>query len=222
MDIAGGIPEVYLTSFQLLRFLKQSNNLNSGSNILIHGAASGVGTTLIQLVTKVYNSNAICTCSFNKVNFLKQLGANFVVDRRDENKLSIIKSYLNSNTVNNKLNAVLDHVGKNEFENNIDLLGVDGSYVSYGAVSGSLLKNFDIKNLLNKRINLIFTTLASRSDDYKSDLINEFKREILPLINSGYLKIIVHNVLPFSANSLELAHKIIENNENIGKIIIKL
>lgn len=174
------------------------------------------------MINKIYNSNSICLCSENKVDYLKKLGANFVIDRKAENKVQMIREYLNLNSKNNKLNAVLDHVGKDEFQNNIDLLGTDSCYISYGTVSGSTIKNLNLRDLLFKRISFIFTTLASRSDDYKTDLINEFKSEILPNLENGDLKLIVHKNLPFSAESMHLAHQILENNENIGKIIINI
>lgn len=59
INIAGGIPEVYLTSLLLLRYVKDSGNLYKGSNILVHGAASGIGTTVIQLIKKIHQGNVI-------------------------------------------------------------------------------------------------------------------------------------------------------------------
>lgn len=62
ISIAGGLPEVYLTAFQLLRYLKESNNLFTNSNVLVHGGASGVGTTLIQMLSKIYKAKVIALC----------------------------------------------------------------------------------------------------------------------------------------------------------------
>eukprot|EP00340_Litonotus_pictus_P000629 CAMPEP_0170521568 /NCGR_PEP_ID=MMETSP0209-20121228/6957_1 /TAXON_ID=665100 ORGANISM="Litonotus pictus, Strain P1" /NCGR_SAMPLE_ID=MMETSP0209 /ASSEMBLY_ACC=CAM_ASM_000301 /LENGTH=301 /DNA_ID=CAMNT_0010808531 /DNA_START=40 /DNA_END=942 /DNA_ORIENTATION=- len=192
MRVAGAIPEVFLTAFQLLRYVKKSDNLFPEANVLVHGAASGVGTTLIQMLNKIYKANSIALCgSENKVAILKDLGAGLVVLRTKENKNDIIKDYLGG-LPNRKLNAVLDHVGKAEFHNNLHLLGADGTFVNYSALSGPKVENVDLREMLSKRVSLFFTTLAARSTDYKAQLVKELNEEVTEYLRREEMKVVVH------------------------------
>lgn len=150
---------------------------------------------------------------------LLSLNVDFTCLRQNENKNEEIKKYL-STLPNNKLNAVLDHVGRSEFTNNLNLLGVDGTFVSYGTVSGTKVENIDLRDLLFKRLNLFFTVLSTRSDDFKTQLCREFSNDLLPKLSSGDLKVFVHKHFPFSVEAIEDAHSIMKKNENVGKLII--
>lgn len=117
---------------------------------------------------------------------------------------------------------MFDHVGKNEFQSNIELMRHDSEYVSYGVISGSTVQNVDLRVLLNKRINFHFTTLRSRTDQYKAELISSFSKEVLPLIQQNKIGLSTHCILDFSKEGIIEAHRIVENNENIGKVIVKM
>lgn len=70
-------------------------------------------------------------------------------------------------------------MGASNVESTIDLLAVDGKWVLFGLLSGAMT-NINLGNLLFKRINLISTTLKTRSDEYKTNLIEDFKETVLP------------------------------------------
>ena len=76
-------------------------------------------------------------------------------------------------------NAVLDCIGASNSEATIELLGVDGKWVLFGLLSGAKI-DLNLGSLLMKRINLISTTLKTRSADYKSSLVQEFTKTALP------------------------------------------
>lgn len=214
---AGGIMEVYITAFQLLNYIVRDNNLYQESNILIHGCASGVGTALVQLVNKLYKANAYGVCSTNeKLEYMKKLGLKDGVLRTDENyhlKLS--------NMIGNKeYEGILDHVGKAEYSNNINLIKKDGSIVTYGMISGGKIENIDLSKLLTKRVNIHYSTLRNRSDQYKTDLINKFWKEVLPLFIDESIREVIYKKLVFSEENLNYSHEILERNENIGKVVV--
>lgn len=58
---AGGLPEAWITSFQLIRYVKEKLE-SSQCNILVHGVASGVGTALVQQLKQKYNTKIIGVC----------------------------------------------------------------------------------------------------------------------------------------------------------------
>jgi len=84
MEEAGGTPEVWLTAFLLLERAK----IEKGDRVLIYGGASGVGTTLIQLV-KFFGGFSIVTVSTDdKVEFTKKVGADFALNYKKEKNLT--------------------------------------------------------------------------------------------------------------------------------------
>ncbi len=64
-----------------------------------------------------------------------------------------------------------------------------------------------------------FTTLRSRSDDYKSELISKFSSEILPGFKTREFKPIIDSI--YNVEQIKEAHQRMESNQNIGKIVIK-
>lgn len=216
---AGSIPEVWLTSFQILRYLKQQGNLFAGSHILVHGAASGVGTALIQQINTIHKANAIAICgSEKKLDFCKSIGSKFGILRSDDNRNKKIMEF----TLNRGVNAVLDHVGGSEFQNNISVIGLDGSLINYGLMGGAKISEVNLAQLLGKRVNLSFTTLKSRDYEYKEQLIKEFTEQVLPYLTNKKIFSVIHKVLDFTQDNVIEAHRIMEENENIGKITIRI
>jgi NADPH:quinone reductase-like Zn-dependent oxidoreductase len=77
----------------------------------------------------------------------------------------------------------------------------------------------DLAKMLSKRIQLSFTTLRNRSDEYKTNLINDFKKEILPNFVSGGMTPVVDSIMHVS--SVKEAHEKMEHNLNIGKMVLR-
>ena len=86
-------------------------------------------------------------------------------------------------------------------------------------MGGNLVKEFNLSKFLGKRIQLNFTTLRSRSDEYKTDLISKFASEVLPGFLNGEFKPIIDKI--YTVDQIIEAHERMEQNKNIGKIIVK-
>ena len=78
---------------------------------------------------------------------------------------------------------------------------------------------FSLKPLMAKRANLHWSTLRTRSNAYKTELIQRFSKECLPDFEAGLLKPVVDRV--FKMSQIVEAHQYMEKNENIGKIILE-
>lgn len=72
---------------------------------------------------------------------------------------------------------------------------MDGRWIFYGLLSGTIAKDFNMGMLLRKRIELISTTLRNRREDFKSELISGFRRDILPYILSGQIVPVIERVV---------------------------
>lgn len=104
-------------------------------------------------------------------------------------------------------------------------MALDGRWVFYGSLGGMDVdctqsnNAFNLRPLMAKRANIHFSTLRTRSDDYKAALVKRFTEEIMPAFVSGELKPVVDRV--FKMSEMAQAHEYMEKNENIGKIVIQ-
>lgn len=212
---AGAIPEVWLTAYQLMRTIGQ---LQQGQTILIHAGASGVGTSAIQLC-KLFSARSIVTAGAkDKLEFCKELGASAAFNYKDKSFGQEVQQYLKQNNIKS-VDVVIDPVGSSHFNDNIDVLGLDGKYVLFGTMGGVDVE-LNLGKVLGKRIQLIGTTLRSRSNEYKGRLVDDFTRHVIPAFNNQTVKPIIHTTM--SMDQIVDAHKLMESNATIGKIVIQV
>eukprot|EP01083_Nonionella_stella_P060662 158292_1 len=220
--------KLFLTAFQLLFWYgKPETSSNDESKeekndvVLIHAGASGVGTTLVQYCRE-FGLNAFVTAgSKEKIDFCVKLGAkggaNYKTQQFDVELLAKYK---------NGANIVLDCVGASHWYKNLNAVAVDGRFISYGFLSGFAVKplndsdpTFSIAPILKKRISIIGSTLRSRSNEYKAQLIADFmKRIVNPLIATKRVAPIISKV--FEMKDAQKAHDFVRSNQNIGKVIL--
>ncbi len=71
---------------------------------------------------------------------------------------------------------------------------------------------------MQKRASLLTTTLRSRGNGYKKDLVSRFARDVIPLFQSGKVVPVIDKVMKLS--EVAEAHKYVESNANIGKVVL--
>ena len=111
---------------------------------------------------------------------------------------------------------IADPVGAQNALKNIACCSVDARWVLFGFLGGSKLQNFDLGPLLAKRIQLLTTTLKTRSDDYKANLIEKLSDYYFKSGKS--FKQITDRV--FKMSEVQEAHAYIESNQSVGKILL--
>ena len=206
------IPEAFLTAYDaLFRQLR----ISVGEFLLIHAVGSGVGTAALQFA-RAAGARVIGT-SRDAVKIQKSvdLGLDFGLTTSAPDWPSEVRKL----TSGRGIDAVLDLVGAAYWEDNLDLLAPLGRLIVVGLVSGSRV-NADLASILRKRLRILGTTLRSRSDGEKAELISEFRRRGIPLLESGRLRPVVDRV--FSWEEAAQAHAYMERNRNFGKIVLSL
>ncbi|MED1949927.1 NAD(P)H-quinone oxidoreductase [Brevibacillus centrosporus] len=210
---AAAIPEVFLTAYQTLYWI---GKLREGETVLIHAGASGVGTAAIQLAKQVSKANVIVTAgSAEKLAYCKELGADHVIDY----KRAAFEQEVERITDGKGANLILDFIGAAYWKKNIQSASMDGRLVLIGTLGGKET-DVDLSDLMGKRLQVTGTLLTPRSDAYKAELSQELAQKILPLFESGVIKPIIDTVFPLE--EIQLAHRRMEANENIGKIIFRV
>src|SRR5699024_5643793 len=123
-------------------------------------------------------------------------------------------------TDNKGVDLILDFIGASYWQKNVRSIKVDGRWILIGTLGGSELEHVNLMDIMAKRIRLQGTLLTPRSDQYKADLTHDFAAKALNLFKAGQLKPVLDCVFPFE--QVQEAHKHMENNKNIGKIVLKV
>lgn len=204
---AAGLPEVFLTSYQALHYLGE---LKKGEKVLIHAGASGVGTAAIQMAKKI-GAEVYVTASKTKHQICKDLGADHVINYREENFGEILRS---------QMNLVIDFIGALYFEKNISALAPDGRMVMLAFLGGTQVSETNLAPILRKRLKIMGSTLRARSNAYKGQLIADFQKDYMAFIDSGEIKPVIDS--EFDLENVVEAHERMESNQNKGKILLKV
>lgn len=223
MDAAqlAAIPEVWLTAYQLLKFILQVEE-NAGKTALLYAAASGVGTALIQLCKMMGVRSIAVSSSKEKLDVCQSLGADFTLNYKELNKDQFVESVMKL-TDNKGVDYIVDPVFAQNFEQNTACLAMDSKWVVYGTLGGAELTDvkFSISPLFRKRASLLTTTLRSRSVAYRTELMQSFTTRCLPAFDpsNGCLKAIIDK--KFKYTELAKAMEVVETNQAVGKIIVE-
>nr|DBA25715.1 TPA: hypothetical protein GDO54_010073 [Pyxicephalus adspersus] len=213
---AAAIPEVWLTSYQLLHFV---GKVRKGETVLIHAGASGVGTAAIQLCRLAGVLPMVTAGSAEKLEFTKKLGAASGFNYKDED----FGTKCLEATKNVGADVILDCVGATHWQKNLQCLNTDGRWVVYGLMGSGEIHGDFLTLLLRKRGSLLASTLRSRSHEYKEELVKAFTEQVLPYFSPGgsiQLRPIVDSVFPF--DQIADAHRRMEANKNMGKIVLQI
>lgn len=205
------LPEAFFTVYSNL-FLHA--NLQKGESLLIHGGASGIGTTAIQ-IAKAFGIDCYTTAgSDKKCQFLQDLGAKIAINYKTFDFVEAIKSA----TKNQGVDCIIDMVGGDYFNRNLKILKHGGQMICISFLQGSKIEA-NIASLVYKNLTIMGTTLRTKKQADKANIAAGLKRDIWPLLENNSIKPIVDSV--FSFKEAEKAHKLMEDSSHIGKIILK-
>lgn len=218
-DDAAAIPEVWLTAFQLLHKIAK---VQAGEIVLIHAGASGVGTAAIQLCRLAGAIPIVTAGSKAKCDFCLELGAAAAINYKEAGGFSAgVKAALQEQK-RAGVDVVLDCIGASYVSQHLEVLALDSRWVLYGLMGGREADKFPLGGLLAKRIQLLSSTLRTRTISYKGELVQNFSEVALAHFKpGGVLRPIIDTVLQGLA-AVEEAHKRMEADQNIGKIVIRV
>ena len=189
--------------------------LEKGQSVLIHAGASGVGQAAIQIARHGGASAIFTTAGTDtKCQLCKSLGADYAINyRTDEDFAAVVAR----ETGGRGVDLIVDLVGQEYWHRNTASAAMEAKIVLVAAMSGSVIENFNLRALLNKRLWVLATTLRTRSAEYQGKLRDAFVEKALPHLAAGSMTVTVDEV--FSWTRVGDAHKKMESNANAGKLI---
>lgn len=210
LDDAAAIPEVFLTAWDALVV---QGGLTSGRWALVHAGASGVGTAAIQIASAIGARIAV-TCSAGKIEACRGLGADLVIERSPNDWAAELKE-----AVPGGVDTILDVIGGDEVNRNLASIRPQGTIVQVGLMGGGQTP-VNLGLLLVKRVTWIGTTLRARPIEEKAALCQRFIAEMIPLFADGRLRPVIDS--RFTLDDIADAHRHMEANANIGKILVQI
>jgi putative PIG3 family NAD(P)H quinone oxidoreductase len=207
---AAAIPEAFLTVHLCLFRLA---SFPAGGTLLVQGGGGGIGTAAIQMAKAAGGRVVASAGSDEKCARCRELGAEVTVNYRSG---SFVEAALAA-TGGLGVDVVLDHVGAPYLADHLRALCAGGRLVLIGLMGGARVE-IDLALLLLKRLQVIGSTLRSRSVEEKRALVADFVARFGPALASGRIRPIVDRVLPME--EIEAAHAAMESSEHFGKIVL--
>ncbi|WP_306151679.1 NAD(P)H-quinone oxidoreductase [Roseovarius sp. MMSF_3281] len=207
---AGAVPETFFTVWSNVF---ERAGLQSGETILIHGGTSGIGTTATMLA-KAIDANVIVTAgSDEKCKACLKLGADHAINYKSDDFVTAARDL----TGGRGPDVVLDMVGADYFQRNLDVVAEDGRISQIAFQTGSRT-DLDLGPLLFKRLTLSGSTLRARPIEMKERLARAVEKNVGPMLASGAVRPLIDST--FALEDVAKAHARMDSSQHIGKIVL--
>lgn len=211
---AASLPE---THFTVWANVFDRAGLQKGERFLVHGGASGIGTTAIQMA-KALGAKVFATVGkADKVKACTDLGADLVINYQEEDFLEVLKAH----TEDKGVDVILDMVGGEYIQKNIKLAAMEGRIVNIAYLQGPVNK-VNFLPIMLKRLSLTGSTLRPQSVAIKAAIAENLKNIVWPFYEGSAPKMKPVIAKVFSLDQVVEAHQLMESNQHIGKIILEL
>jgi putative PIG3 family NAD(P)H quinone oxidoreductase len=185
--------------------------LAAGEVLLVHGGASGIGTTAIQLA-KNRGARVFATAGAeDKCRIAVELGAEACFNYRTEDFVQRLAALAGGADV------ILDVAGAGYLARNLKALKVEGRLVVIALNTGNEAP-LDLRELMMKRASVMGSVLKTRSKEAKRELLEQVWREVWPLYSAGKMRVVIGNVFPLAEAAK--AHNLMESGAAYGKTIL--
>ncbi|PWV97264.1 putative PIG3 family NAD(P)H quinone oxidoreductase [Hoeflea marina] len=212
MNEAAAVPETFFTVWHNVF---QRGGLKSGESFLVHGGTSGIGTTAIQLA-KSFGARVLATAGSDaKCEAMRALGADVVINYRDQDFVAAVGDATDGAGVN----LILDMVGGDYVNRNYQAASIDGRIVQIAFLTGRKTE-VDLSLLMTKRLTHTGSTLRARSPDFKAGIAAELRSRVWPLFKDRKILPVMDSI--YSLDQGPAAHSRIEDGAHIGKIVIEV
>ena len=208
---AASLPETFFTVWSNVF---DRGHLKAGETLLVHGGSSGIGVTAIQMAKALGSTVYVTAGTDEKCLFCEGLGAAKAINYKTENFADAIKQ----TTGGKGVDVILDMVGGDYVQSNIRCLANDGRLVMINMMMGKDVQ-VDLSPVMTKRLTITGSTLRSRDTGFKAAIAQNLEERIWPLLASGKIKPVINKVFP--AEHAADAHRLMESNEHIGKIVLE-
>ena len=212
MAEAAGVPETFFTVWTNVF---ERGSLKPGESLLVHGGSSGIGTTAIQIASRLGSTVYTTAGSAEKCAACESLGAERAINYREEDFVEVLKQA----TGKKGIDVILDMVGGDYIQRNIKTAARDGRIVNIAYLNGSKAE-VDFMMVMLKRLTLTGSTLRIRPTADKAAIAGALRKTVWPLIEAGKVKPQLFKTFPLA--QADKAHELMETSAHIGKIVLEV
>ena len=215
LSAAAALPETYFTVWSNVFDRARLGHRNDGQpeSLLVHGGTSGIGVTAIQIAHALGHRVFATAGSDEKCRATERLGAARGINYRSEDFVAVVQDLTHGRGVD----VVLDIIGGDYIPRDIDCLAVDGR-LALIAVLGGIESRLDLLKVLMRRLTISGNTLRARSIKFKQAIAQQLVLRVWPLLEDGRIKPEIF--ASFGPGAASEAHRLMESNQHIGKIVI--
>jgi putative PIG3 family NAD(P)H quinone oxidoreductase len=211
-ETAAAVPEVYFTANETLFTLGE---LTQGETVLIHAGASGVGTAGLQMAKQAGARVFVTAGSAEKIARCTELGADAGIHYKEEDFAERVMALTDTAGVE----LVQDFIGAAYWDRNLRCLKVAGRMVMVGLMGGIKVEA-NLNVIMSKRLRIMGSVMRSQPLQNKIAITRRFQERWLPLLESGVLKPVIDTSFPLAEAAA--AHRYMEENRNVGKILLTI
>jgi len=198
---AASFPLTYITAWNAVI---DKGRIKAGDTVFVWGGSAGVGVAAVQLA-KLLGATVITATSEDwKAERLKELGADYVINRKTEDVEEVVKRIAPEG-----VDLVVDHIGEETLPISIRLLKKGGRLSFLGTTTGD-------RGLFNIRYN--FVNEIEMKGVYMGRKATLFR--IAELFGRGLLKPVVDKIFPLKEGNK--AHEYLESGKHFGKVVLKV
>ena len=210
LEQAAVLPETFFTVWYNVF---ERARLTRGETLLVHGGASGIGTTAI-LLGKAFDARVIATAgTAQKCAACRELGAEIAINYREGD---FVEATLRA-TDGKGADVILDMVGGDYVPRNVTAAALEGR-IAIIATQGGSKAELDLRPLMLKRLTITASTLRAQPIASKGRIAAALREQVWPLFESRGLKPVIHARFPLS--DAAGAHRLMESDTHIGKIVL--
>jgi NADPH2:quinone reductase len=210
LEQAAVLPETFFTVWYNVF---ERARLTRGETLLVHGGASGIGTTAI-LLAKAFDARVIATAgTAQKCAACRELGAELAINYREGD---FVEATLRA-TDGKGADVILDMVGGDYVPRNVSAAALEGR-IAIIATQGGSKAELDLRPLMLKRLTITASTLRAQPIASKGRIAAALRERVWPLFESRGLKPVIHARFPLS--DAAGAHRLMESDTHIGKIVL--
>lgn len=208
---AAALPEAFATAYLNL-FIE--GGATEGQTLLMHAGASGLASVIIPMA-KAFGLRVITSVLSDEIaKSISHLNADVVVNTSKESMAEVLKKEEENG---HPLNIAIDCLGS-------DKVGECFPYVAYGcrwimiATLAGDISPVNMRTMYVKNIRLIGSTLRSKPQERKAQILASLVKDIWPKVETGEVRPTIYKVMPIE--KAEEAHALLENGISVGKVVL--
>jgi len=212
LDEAAALPIIYLTAHHMLHTVRR---VKPGETVLMYAAAGGVGTAVIQLGKMAGIKIIGLTSTTEKAAAITQQGIDYVINYKTENIVEKVLEYTNGKGAD----LILDCVGGPNFGDNFKMMNTLGHLIWFGIAAGNpttnLLGALGREPAKSHAVSMFHLYAIINNPK----VMAESMKTLIGYLAEGKIKPVIHDRIPLK--EVGKAHNILEQHNNIGKVILK-